>query len=462
MVQEEALYNPQQVDDYVNHLGLFGIRHVITASEDIYNERGVLLIKQGTRINTHTAKKLHKHHLNKPLDEVIRISETLTNEMLLGAMQKLLHRYPDIHQVHKASKFETRLAQLFRFRALPLALQQKLTVMSENLPDAFARALFCSWLAPLLAEKMELGPAQIYNAFLAGMLHDVGLVHLPLETVVKTQNFRPKEWQIICRHIALGRLILTQQRFDTPVLIAVQNHHEYCDGTGYPTRKTKDDLDILSQIIALCDLLYSMRIRQFEAVGKNLADALPFLQINTHTFSLDIHTAIVEIFRVSGLKPSDSDLRKGSENVPAQLIDGGSQLQELMNSLHSLLTLPDVDVQVLETMYEQAYASLNASGLGSEQLKSWLSSLTPEDSQDAALELQELKGLLDGAHWIFKRVCRLLPLLASSAKSEHSAQQLLNTFKKIEDSRCQWEANWEWAGSRPSELDQRAITCVER
>lgn len=440
MDQNETLYDPLQADDYVNHLGLLGIQHVLTASEDICNQHGVLLVKKGTQIQCHTANKLYKHRLSKPLDEVIRISECFSNAKLLDATKAMLSQHPDMQRIHEASNFETRLTQLFTFRSLPLALQQKLTVMSETLPDSFEKALFCSWLAPLIAEKMQLKPSQVYNAFLVGLLHDVGLVHFPLETATKTRNYTSNEWRTLCLHTAVSRLILQQHSFEKPVLIAVQNHHEYCDGTGYPTRKGMDDLNILSRIIAFCDLLYVMRMRQFEPVGKNLADAMPLLRVNNQTFSFEVHTAVVEIFRNSGLKISGVDLKNAHETIPAQLVEGGRQLQDLLKILHSLLVLPDV--QVLEVIYEQAYASLHTSGLGSEQLESWLTSLTIEETKNATQELQELKGFLDGVHWIFKRACRLLPLLASSAKSEENANQLLDAYQKIENYRRQWEANW--------------------
>ncbi len=443
MGREQPLYHPNKVDEYVNHLALFGHRHVLMASEDIYNNLGALLLKKGTRINTHTAALLHKHHLNKPLDDLIRISERLTNAALLDATRTMLNRYPDLKQIHESHDFEGRLIQLYKFRALPLPVQQKLTVMSENLPESFERSLFCAWLAPLIATKMELSPAEVYNAFLVGLLHDLGLVHLPLETVTKTRNYEPKEWQLMCCHVVVGGLILKQQGFEKPVLLAVQNHHEYCDGKGYPARRIKTQLEPLSQIIALCDLLYGMRARQFEPAGKNLADALPFLLINNQTFFSDTHAAIVDTLKSCGLNPTGADVNESYQKIPQQLLHGGRQLTTLLKLLHSLLSLPDRSgAVVLESLHQQAYASIHASGLGSEELEGWLNALTAEEAKEAALELQELKGFLDGAHWIFKRACRLLPLLASTARSDADAQRLLEVYKQIELARSQWESNW--------------------
>lgn len=93
---------------------------------------------------------------------------------------------------------------------------------------------------------------------LAGLLHDIGKVKIPVEIVSKPGKLTDEEYNIIKSHPQLGYDILKDKNIDERIKRAALMHHERCDGRGYPNRLPGDQIDDMAKIIAIADVYDAM------------------------------------------------------------------------------------------------------------------------------------------------------------------------------------------------------------
>jgi len=115
-----------------------------------------------------------------------------------------------------------------------------------------------SVLARFLAREMGFSPAEVEQIALAGMLHDVGKVVVPKAILMKPERLTDDEWKTMQRHPTFAAMIMEPCEELRPVIPAVQAHHEYFDGSGYPERRAGNQIPITARILTLADAFTTM------------------------------------------------------------------------------------------------------------------------------------------------------------------------------------------------------------
>jgi hypothetical protein len=90
---------------------------------------------------------------------------------------------------------------------------------------------------------------------LAALLHDVGMVRVPVEVLAKPGPLDDAERRAVEAHAALGADALARLSPPVPWLVeAAAGHHERLDGTGYPTGLRDLQIKPLVRLLAVCDV----------------------------------------------------------------------------------------------------------------------------------------------------------------------------------------------------------------
>mgnify|MGYP001612745162 FL=1 len=105
-----------------------------------------------------------------------------------------------------------------------------------------------------LARQMGLNDEATQQAGLAGLLHDLGKAHIPLEILNKPGKLSDAEFALMRGHPGAGHALLQGQGLPAPVLDACLHHHEKIDGTGYPHRLPAEQITTLARMAAICDV----------------------------------------------------------------------------------------------------------------------------------------------------------------------------------------------------------------
>ena len=106
-----------------------------------------------------------------------------------------------------------------------------------------------------LGRQMELSDDECREAGMAGLLHDLGKVAMPLEVLNKPGKLTDEEFAIMKAHPARGWEMLREAGVtDAAVLDVVRHHHERIDGKGYPDCLSGDALSRIARMGAICDV----------------------------------------------------------------------------------------------------------------------------------------------------------------------------------------------------------------
>jgi len=93
---------------------------------------------------------------------------------------------------------------------------------------------------------------------LGALFHDIGKIGIPSDILRKPGPLDDDEWAIIRMHPELGERILGPIARLADVRPIVRHCHEHWDGSGYPDKKSGDDIPIESRIILVVDAFHAM------------------------------------------------------------------------------------------------------------------------------------------------------------------------------------------------------------
>ncbi len=101
--------------------------------------------------------------------------------------------------------------------------------------------------------KLKLSKEDGERIYFSGLLHDIGMFHVPVDVIHKTDKLTDDEMAMVRLHPVLSEKILSNISFLNGVLPIVRHHHEKFDGSGYPDSKKGSDIPYGSRILALAD-----------------------------------------------------------------------------------------------------------------------------------------------------------------------------------------------------------------
>ena len=113
----------------------------------------------------------------------------------------------------------------------------------------------------LLALKIGLSEEEAEELKMASPMHDIGKVAIPDSILNKPGKLTEEEFVIMKTHAELGYEMLrySNQKLLHSASIVAYEHHEKWDGTGYPNKKSGEDIHIFGRITAIADV--------FDALG---------------------------------------------------------------------------------------------------------------------------------------------------------------------------------------------------
>lgn len=153
----------------------------------------------------------------------------------------------------------------------------------------FQHSLNVSSLCFLIGQWMNLSQTQLEELTLAGLVHDIGKTKIDPAILNKKSNLTKGDVLEIQKHSEYGYQILKEHtHYSDDILKAVLMHHEYDDGSGYPSKLKGKDIHQYAKIISVANLYSSITMDRiyektdtpfsvfeiFESVSANKFDPL--------------------------------------------------------------------------------------------------------------------------------------------------------------------------------------------
>jgi PAS domain S-box-containing protein len=113
-------------------------------------------------------------------------------------------------------------------------------------------------LACAIAEQMGFSQDRREGIRVMGFLHDIGKIAVPAEILSKPGRLTEYEFNIVKFHSQVSYDILKEVDFPWPVALAVLQHHEKLDGSGYPHGLKGQDIILEARILTVADVVEAM------------------------------------------------------------------------------------------------------------------------------------------------------------------------------------------------------------
>ncbi len=159
----------------------------------------------------------------------------------------------------------------------------------------YVHAANVSTLTLFQAEFLGLKGESLYDAGIAGLLHDVGKLFISKDILEKTTSLDESEWNEMKRHPIRGALYLSTLD-DVPKLavIVAFEHHMKFNGTGYPETKRRGKRQhMVSQLVAISDFFDAIRT---ERPYRKALEANAIIGLMKETAGQDFNPMLVDNF----------------------------------------------------------------------------------------------------------------------------------------------------------------------
>jgi len=169
---------------------------------------------------------------------------------------------------HYRHRFEQMKPLWDTITALAFAVEAKDPFMKDHIQRV-------SKLAVQIAIQAGLSETEIDYIRLAGIVHDIGKIHVPDPVRFKPALLTAEEYEIMKTHAASGAKILEPLKV-TPLERIVRYHHEAFDGQGYPEGLKGEQIPLGARIITVADafdaIVSDRAYRKARTVGQAVAE----------------------------------------------------------------------------------------------------------------------------------------------------------------------------------------------
>jgi hypothetical protein len=241
---------------YLRALTDMADRRTVVADAAIYTDNGIKLVEKGARIDSRLYDRLVQHKLREPIDRHLSIDMPVDGAALLAAAQALIEQDVLLGAMAQAVGAAARLLAPLRSVPLPGPMACKLTVMREQRPELFEHSLRMMTIAVFLGIKGGMTERDCIALAAAALLHDLGVLHMdPAWSDPDHKVVGPQRKHLVAHPITAMLMIRDAQVYPRATEVAVLEHHERMDGSGYPRGLAGADITPMGRVLLLAEVV---------------------------------------------------------------------------------------------------------------------------------------------------------------------------------------------------------------
>jgi len=160
-----------------------------------------------------------------------------------------------------------------------------------------------SKLSVAIAHELDLPQDKIEGIRIASLLHDVGKICIPTDTLNKPTKLSEIEYSLIKTHPQAGHDILKLIDFSHPVAKIVLQHHERLNGSGYPQGLKSEDILLEAKIMGVADVVGAMSSERPYRPAFGIDETLEEISKNKGIlYDPEVVDACLKLFKEKGFK----------------------------------------------------------------------------------------------------------------------------------------------------------------
>jgi HD-GYP domain-containing protein (c-di-GMP phosphodiesterase class II) len=390
----------QQQQHYVSHLTEVSKCNKVILSEDVFNHNGILVVKKGIEVDKVFAQKIAKHKLFKPLDNSISLSSILNQRTSFEFFTRSLDDMQLSDIVRHNGMFNDALEAFHLLTQYPLIIQ-KLTVLAERMPSVLGRSMLTSVIALGLCRELKLSKKTTEDVFVAGVISNVGLLHIDPLLVNKKGQYSQDEWKMMKGHVVIATHFADMVPSLPKVVVkAVLEHHERADGFGYPFGKHASQLGIEGQVLAMVDKVSAIYQKLVTSGPHSWISVIAVIQVPSTAHAEPLHKAMMRVLKGFPLQYEAAFSEVQFKKLVETCIEKRKRLSLWFDEFariyadHKTLMLDSDSFKPLALLHQLEHTVIN-SGVLSKAQHNWLISLPAKLLKVDCLDIEEFALVLD-------------------------------------------------------------------
>lgn len=192
-------------------------------------------------------------------------------------------------------------------------------------------------IARALATEMRLDDDTVSTIVIAALLHDIGKIGLPEKIVIaEPDELGALEQALYQSHVEKGWQLLQSVRGLERVANIVLQHHEYCNGRGFPQGLDEGQILREAQIVAIADMYHNLvyripsqlfwqtvnpraLVQPPELTAHRQAEAKKMLYKKVRYFRLDVFEAFMHLVKSGTCAPVQSGILLNEPPDPIEM-----------------------------------------------------------------------------------------------------------------------------------------------
>ena len=416
-------------EHYIDSVTALGDTHEVVASQAVFTRNGIKLIERGTRINSTFREKLLQHKLLPPIDQCLVVAGGVTQAALRERAREILDAEPRFQLLRTALPGIERLLNAFYAMPLAPALAFKLTVAREQRPEIYEHSVQMTLIALFLAIKSRLPDRDLATVAAAGILHDIGELHVDPQLLRPGHRLDAAEMRHVYAHPMTAYLILQEHpQYHPEISTAVFEHHERLDGSGYPRGLKGEEVGPVGQILMLAEAVTTLFEKSWRTHGASRLSVM--LKMNRRKFNRELVDHLVGLLHGGEPRGLDSMGEVSAEAVVAQL----DQLAEIFRNWHGAYQACTVDTpQVAEAplvdFVNQRIVGLERALLETGFHPDELAALTA-GIEDDAVALAEMQLMVRESRWQVSDILNEVGRRGAELQADAAGRALVDNWIK--------------------------------
>ncbi len=245
--------------------------NVITHSP-IFTDKGIKLVESGARIDSRLYDRLVQAPLREAIDHHLMVDNMVSVQSIEAEALVQCETIPLIQRLAQALGGVDRLLAPLRFMPLPLPIAFKLTLMREQRSELYGHSLQMMLVALFLAQEAGWTERECVPLAVAGLLHDIGMLYMPPAWTDPRHKLTPVERKQLVAHSVTAAYVLREHGvYPRSVALAVLEHHECMDGSGYPRGLPGEKISPMGQILILAEVVSAFHDKYADMPGPRLS-----------------------------------------------------------------------------------------------------------------------------------------------------------------------------------------------
>ncbi|OPJ64965.1 HD-GYP domain-containing protein [Clostridium chromiireducens] len=271
----------------------------------LYDSDGRVLVREGVTLSEGVISKIKNINILSIyiIDEYSseEIEDIIKPELRQKAIITIKEAFSNINRLTVADKFSKKETVYF----------ENIENMAENLIEnilsnrnillslvdirsmdnyIYSHSVNVAVISLIIGITLKLPKKQLQHLCIGALLHDVGKSFIPKEILMKEEELTPEETLILKQHSTLGYKYLSDSyNLSAHSKVIALQHHERCDGLGYPNGLTNGEINILSKIVSIANAYDELSSGRPNKKAMFPSDVLEYLMSNAgKIFDYDI------------------------------------------------------------------------------------------------------------------------------------------------------------------------------